>query len=176
MLPGTTLFGFALVLIIGFTLIILLIRKPHIPMPFSSEEKSSKGKEELQTVPKPCPHHIGYLSEFPKNTSIPKECRGCTKIMECQVGLNTLRKLFREEEAPESPEETPEEIPEEEAPEQVEAPKPKTPSESPHARPAECSHFFGYLKGIPKNTLIPDECFRCPKMVQCIYYNAAAPE
>jgi hypothetical protein len=169
MLPGTTLFGFALVLIIGTALIILLIRKPHIPIPFSSEEKTSKGKEKSQTIPKPCPHHIGYLSEFPKNTPIPKECRGCTKIMECQVGLNKLHKLFREEEAPQD-------VPEEEAPEQVETPKSKTPSESPHARPPECSHFFGYLKGIPKNTLIPDECFRCPKMVQCIYYNAAATE
>jgi hypothetical protein len=175
MLSGTTLFGFALVLIIGTALIILLIRKPHIPMPFSSEEKTNKDKEESQTIPKPCPHHIGYLSAFPKNTPIPKECRGCTKIMECQVGLNKLQKLFREEEP--SKETLKEEAPEEEeAPEQIEAPKPKTPSETIHARPPECSHFFGYLKGIPKNTLIPDECFRCPKMVQCIYYNAAAPE
>ena len=39
------------------------------------------------------------------------------------------------------------------------------------ARPPECSHFFGYLRKIPRNTPIPDECFSCPQMVECLSYN-----
>jgi len=39
------------------------------------------------------------------------------------------------------------------------------------ARPAKCSHFFGYLRKIPKNTTIPDECFSCPTMVECLSYD-----
>lgn len=164
MFPGTTLFGAALVLIIVVSLIILLIRKPHIPLlDFPSKEKG-KGKEEVQTVPKPCPHYLGYLGEFPKNTPIPQECRSCPKIVECQVGSDKPSTLFREEEGPE-----------EEPSEPVEAPKPQAiPPRSVQERPPECSHFFGYLRKIPKNTPIPDECFGCPKMVDCLYYDAAS--
>jgi DNA-directed RNA polymerase subunit RPC12/RpoP len=39
------------------------------------------------------------------------------------------------------------------------------------ARPPKCSHFFGYLRKIPKNTTIPDECFSCPTMVDCLSYD-----
>jgi hypothetical protein len=39
------------------------------------------------------------------------------------------------------------------------------------ARPPECSHFFGYLRKIPKNTPIPDGCFSCRQMVECLSYN-----
>jgi hypothetical protein len=39
------------------------------------------------------------------------------------------------------------------------------------ARPPKCSHFFGYLRKIPKNSAIPDECFSCPKMVECLSYD-----
>jgi len=30
-----------------------------------------------------CAHHFGYLRTLPKNTPIPDECFGCTRIMEC---------------------------------------------------------------------------------------------
>lgn len=32
----------------------------------------------------------------------------------------------------------------------------------------DCAHFFGYLMKLPKNTHIPDECFGCPKIVECL--------
>jgi hypothetical protein len=38
-------------------------------------------------------------------------------------------------------------------------------------RPPKCSHFLGYLRKIPKNTTIPDQCFSCPKMVECLSYD-----
>jgi len=70
----------------------------------------------------------------------------------------------------------PPEEPIEEPPERVEAPITKEKQSSPptkslQARPPECHHFFGYLKKIPKNTSIPDECFGCSKMVECLYYS-----
>ena len=47
------------------------------------------------------------------------------------------------------------------------------PTKSLQARPPECRHFFGYLKKIPKNTQIPDECFGCHRMVDCLYYDVS---
>jgi len=52
----------------------------------------------------------------------------------------------------------------------------KLPTASPkplQARPPECSHFFGYLRKIPRNTPIPDECFSCLKMVECLSYDVS---
>lgn len=31
-----------------------------------------------------------------------------------------------------------------------------------------CKHKFGYLNSLPKNTPIPDECFGCPQIVECL--------
>jgi len=31
-----------------------------------------------------------------------------------------------------------------------------------------CPHKFGYLKTLPKNTPIPDECFGCPQILECL--------
>jgi hypothetical protein len=44
-------------------------------------------------------------------------------------------------------------------------------TKSLQVRPPECRHFYGYLKKIPKNTSIPDECFGCLRMVDCLYYD-----
>jgi hypothetical protein len=34
-----------------------------------------------------------------------------------------------------------------------------------------CVHEFGYLKDLPRNAPIPDECFGCPKVMQCLFPN-----
>ena len=31
-----------------------------------------------------------------------------------------------------------------------------------------CTFFFGYLKARSKDTSIPQECFVCPKLIECI--------
>jgi type IV secretory pathway VirB10-like protein len=31
-----------------------------------------------------------------------------------------------------------------------------------------CHHKFGFLNDLPKNTPIPDECFGCPQIVECL--------
>jgi len=35
----------------------------------------------------------------------------------------------------------------------------------------KCVHQFGYLKDMPKNTPIPDECFGCFKVLRCMFPN-----
>jgi len=37
----------------------------------------------------------------------------------------------------------------------------------PRTSSLECPHHFGYLKKLPKDAPIPDECFRCPRMSDC---------
>jgi hypothetical protein len=32
---------------------------------------------------------------------------------------------------------------------------------------ANCKHSLGYLKTLPKNTPIPEECLSCAKIVEC---------
>jgi len=32
----------------------------------------------------------------------------------------------------------------------------------------DCLHHFGYLRTLPKNAPIPDECFGCQKIVECL--------
>ena len=44
---------------------------------------------------------------------------------------------------------------------------PIIPSKNLPARPQECPHYFGYLKAIPQNSAMPEECFRCPKIMDC---------
>lgn len=48
-----------------------------------NEEKKKKKTEESQETPSTCLHDFGYLSTLPKNASIPDECLGCAKIIDC---------------------------------------------------------------------------------------------
>jgi hypothetical protein len=181
MLPGATLFGVALVMVIVASLAFLLVRKPSLSFGGISTEtpklktKSRKIKEETKKASKmhACPKYLGYLEEIPKNSRIPNECLTCSKMVECQ-GLNA----FHREEAPEKAVKTIETVREPEKPlEQVKPQKiieerevPTAPQRHIHERPPGCLHFFGYLKNMPKNTLIPDECLRCSKIVECLYH------
>ncbi len=43
-----------------------------------------KVKESLEKeAPKVCKHQFGYLETFPKDASVPDECLGCHRIVEC---------------------------------------------------------------------------------------------
>jgi hypothetical protein len=44
---------------------------------------------------------------------------------------------------------------------------PTIPSKNILARPQECPHYFGYLKAVPQNSAMPEECFCCPKIMDC---------
>jgi hypothetical protein len=32
----------------------------------------------------------------------------------------------------------------------------------------KCPHSFGYLSKLPEGTPLPEECFLCPKVVECL--------
>ena len=34
-----------------------------------------------------------------------------------------------------------------------------------------CIHDLGYLKSLPPNTAVPDECFGCRKVMECLFPN-----
>lgn len=54
------------------------------------EEKVHEGRIEKgskkETTPE-CKHRLGYLRTLPKNASIPDECLGCDRIIECKHSL-----------------------------------------------------------------------------------------
>ena len=51
----------------------------------------------------------------------------------------------------------------------------ETPNEKQSAEDFQkCVHQFGYLKDMPKNTPIPDECFGCPTVMRCLFPNVQA--
>ena len=33
--------------------------------------------------------------------------------------------------------------------------------------PEGCDHFFGYLRCLPKGSMVPNSCYSCPEMVDC---------
>jgi len=41
-------------------------------------------------------------------------------------------------------------------------------AENNHPSRRDCLHQFGYLRTLPKNAPIPDECFGCLKVVECL--------
>ncbi len=179
MLPGATLFGVALVLIIVASFAFLLIRKPSFSFGGISiettkiETKSWKSKEGTKKVSETCPNYLGYLREIPKNTRIPNECLTCTKMMECQ-GLDA----FRREKASEKPVQATQSLRDSGKPLETVGPQriveerevAAAAQKQGRERPSGCLHFFGYLRNMPKNTLIPDECLGCSKMVECLYH------
>jgi hypothetical protein len=44
-----------------------------------------------------------------------------------------------------------------------------TSSRQPNVGSQNCAHEFGYLKDLPRNTPVPNECFGCPRVMQCLF-------
>lgn len=59
--------------------------EPPIPEERVHEERIEKGSKK-GTTPE-CKHRLGYLRTLPKNASIPDECLGCDRIIECKHSL-----------------------------------------------------------------------------------------
>ena len=179
MFTGATLFGVVLVLVIVVSFGFLLIRKPSFSFGGISAEatkletKSRKSREEKKRVSGTCPKYLGYLRGIPKNARFPDECVNCTQMVECQE-----LDAFRREEAPEKAKEIAQTLRVSEKPSElvesqriVEERQVATASmKHVQERPSGCLNFFGYLRNMPKNTLIPDECLGCSKMVEFLYY------
>jgi len=90
------------------------------------------------------------------------------------AGNQETRTSIKSAEIPEEPTvavETPKPLPTQqvkasEAPKEEELP---TTSKNAEARPQECPHYFGYLRTTPKDSVMPEECFCCPKIMECFY-------
>jgi cytoskeletal protein RodZ len=48
---------------------------------------------------------------------------------------------------------------------------PTTYTTQPQTGFQNCVHHFGYLKSRPRKKPVPDECFGCPKVLQCLFPN-----
>ncbi len=97
------------------------------------------------------------------------------------VYIENNRVEEEEREVPRPIEEGEREVPkpiEEEQPPQPTPPPPQPPVQIPTAPPtnlvptppkgsASCSHYFGYLKALSRDTPIPDECFGCTRIMEC---------
>lgn len=184
MFPETTVFGVLLVLAIALTLMFLLLRKPRFRIPGTPVEKArgdpkSAEDKKVSQIPKPRAHPHAYIRESPKTAPVPHASLGSAKPMERQIGLDTPPNPPHKEESQEDPTST---VQAEEASKKPSQPvePPKVIKESPmpippnltQLRPPNCRHFFGYLRKLPKNVSMPDDCFGCPKMVECLYYDA----
>lgn len=61
-------------------------------------------------------------------------------------------------------------------------PKPSSPlrfqseKKPSHKEARDCPHFFGYVRNLPKNTPIPDDCLGCPWIVECLTAEAEKAE
>jgi hypothetical protein len=179
MFPEATLFAVVLVLVIVVSFAFLLIRKPSFSFigisagATNPETKPSKSRAGKRKVSGTCPNYLGYLRRIPKDTPIPKECMDCAKLVECQE-----LDAFRTEEVSERNMDRTQTLRSSEKPlEQVEPQKffekrqvPIAPPKHLQEKPSGCLNFFGYLRNMPKNTLIPDECLGCAKMVECLYH------
>ena len=40
----------------------------------------------------------------------------------------------------------------------------------------ECKHYFGYLRTLPKNISVPNECLSCDRIIKCKHSLATALE
>jgi len=47
--------------------------------------------------------------------------------------------------------------------------KSKAQAAQPPASFQKCAHHFGYLRNLPRNTPVPDECFGCPRVMRCLF-------
>jgi len=45
---------------------------------------------------------------------------------------------------------------------------PKSPNGSPEL-PLKCPHHFGYLRTLPLGSSVPEECYSCSRMMQCLF-------
>ncbi|MGD6934352.1 MAG: hypothetical protein ACQCN5_09115 [Candidatus Bathyarchaeia archaeon] len=59
-------------------------------------------------------------------------------------------------------------VQEEAAPEEAKTETPAKSVSEPPVTPSVCTHYAGYLKKRPKNTPVPEECFTCTLMLDCM--------
>ena len=133
----------AITTIIILYVTLLLRLKPPTETTIKRPPKKEPSTKEPVKPPATQPELSIEEQKSPKRPTVPGKTSKSAILVEIS---ETPEKPSEHIEAPESTEETP-----------------------ASARPPECPHYFGYLKKLPKNAQIPDECLGCPRLVECIH-------
>lgn len=65
------------------------------PLRKNQEAQGHVVRAENRSSNSDCVHHFGYLRELPKSTSIPSECLGCHRVVECLTTLKVAEKMVK---------------------------------------------------------------------------------
>ena len=115
-----------------------------------------------------CPHCGGDLDTTSMGVSKSKKDHEPLPLKEAQLRTENLPVITENSELETSDEAK---IPKKQtAPKSTSKPKVKTKKyeETIFKTPQTCSHFFGYVRTVPKDLPVPDECLQCPKLVECV--------
>lgn len=94
-------------------------------------------------------------------------CPAC--LSKVEIKKDEKKAEPKEEKAVEIQEETEQEMGQETtANEPEKGPEVKVETKPSSENPSTCCHYLGYLKNRPKNTPVPEECFTCIKMLDCM--------
>jgi len=104
--------------------------------------------------PEGCNNFLGYLRGHSKNKPLPDECFVCSKLIGCaiEVAIKPKEKENSQQMNNES------------------VIKQKS-SEIKKEKPQGCGNFLGYLRVHPKGLPLPDECFACNRLIDCVVLN-----
>lgn len=88
--------------------------------------------------------------------------------------LTTIKDTTKESKSLENPPQTPELKQNGKPPKANNKLTPKqTENDKGKNRPEGCNHHFGYLATLPKGAATPDECYLCPKLIDCSNKNSS---
>jgi len=129
--------------------------------PSFKEFKKPKPTERMQTIQRETAHEKPIVvSEVSEPTFSADFSKGLRKPSASLESKSLVRTTEMEDEAPSK---------------LIEKPALKD-EKKPFQISRDCPHFFGYVRSLPKNTPIPDECLGCPWIVQCLTHNAEKVE
>ncbi len=147
---------------------------PHCGFSIQAMSSSNLQPSPISSVasqPSPSRSDVGTSSDrppFTRSEAIPTKASVKREPFKSDLQVDSPKEPERPENgrAPKSIFQSPQ-IQKETPQKQTEAPK-KIMEKNSSQSPKKCSHFFGYVRTLPKNTAIPDECLWCPSIVDCL--------
>lgn len=152
--------GAVVALFVAFIFILMKLQ-PTTESKQSQEPRTNVDKEKPQPLQAPQPLRTSPPSPKPVESSTisSKPSAPATQITRPTPTENQAKLGI--------PTPTPSRIENREIPKQNKTAPPPAKAELTPTR-KDCIHFYGYLHSLPKNTPIPDECFGCVKIVDCL--------
>jgi len=153
--------GAVAALFIAFVFVLMKL-KPTTEEKQNQEPRTNVDREKPQTIQSPQPlRTLPTLSSKPPESSLisSKPSAPLTQASKPALPESQAKPTIA---MPPSPRFENREIPKQNKP----VPPPAKAELTPTRK--DCIHFYGYLHSLPKNTPIPDECFGCVKIVDCL--------